>query len=196
MSAYKILLVEDEENVLLPFAKQLREEGYQVDCAEDGQVALGKWEQGIYDVIVVDLRLPLLDGQELIRIIKEKQPATQIIILSGQGEEEDLIRAVNQHVFAYFKKPVDLEPFILAVHNAIQERDQLLLTLERLAEQAPEKEFLLVGQKSYTPQQIYDEVRKGSEVGKKLRVDFERSLTDFQIHADTIDEMLDFKSII
>ncbi|MCH9647020.1 MAG: response regulator [Deltaproteobacteria bacterium] len=195
MKPYRILMVEDEEHVLNPAQRQLREAGYSVDVAEDGMTALGLWERLIYDVLIIDLRIPRLDGMELIKKIKAKQPYTQIVIVSGLGEEEDFINAINQHVFAYLKKPVDLDVFLSTIEKAVRERDMVLITLERLAERAAEDSQLLVGQKQYSAQELYDEVRKGSELGNEFREELEKSLTDFEMPDQSTDEMLGIKGI-
>lgn len=193
---YRILVVEDDADICELIAKQLTESGYQVDTAEDGQAGLELWQEHIYDVITVDLRIPILDGSELVRIIKERQPLTQVIILSGLGEEADLINAVNHHVYAYLKKVIDLDVFLDTVQRAISERDQLLLTLEQLAEKMPEQELLLCGYQQYSAHQIYDEVRKGSEVGKQFQSELRKNLLEFQLPYKSIDEILGIESVV
>jgi two-component system alkaline phosphatase synthesis response regulator PhoP len=112
MVKHNILIVEDDQNILQELKKNLEDEGYDVDPADNGRTAFNLWKKNIYDLVLVDLRIPEIDGRDLIDKIKSRQPYTQIIILSGQGMEDDLIDAVNKHVFKYLKKPVDLEEFL------------------------------------------------------------------------------------
>ncbi len=133
---------------------------------------------------------------ETLKGIRETAPLTQVIILSGQGEEADLIDAVNRHVYAYIKKGVDLDVYLDTIERAIKERDQVLLTLERLAEEAPEKELLLVGRHQYNAHQIYDEVRKGSEIGNHFQIELRKNLLDFQMPDKSIDEILGIEGVV
>jgi DNA-binding NtrC family response regulator len=187
--------VEDDQNILQELKKTLEDEGYDVDSADNGRTALNLWKKNIYDLVLVDLRIPEIDGRDLINKIKSRQPYTQIIILSGQGIEDDLIDAINKHVFKYLKKPVDLEEVLKVVIEAIKERDIVIISLEQLARKSPDEPILLVGKKSFTPRQLYDEVRKGTSVGKQYHEEFLKSLTDFEPPEKSVDELLDIKGV-
>jgi DNA-binding NtrC family response regulator len=196
MENYKILIVEDEHDILNVWKKKLEHEGYTVDIADNGKTALELWEKNIYDVIVVDLRIPEVDGREVINQIKEKQPQTQIIIISGQGKDNDLIDAINKHVFRYLVKPVDLEKIIGTIEDAVKERDPVLIALNTLAEKSPDKPMLFVGRKTFTPKQLYNEVRKNTVFGKEFYDEFLKSLTDFEPTEESGDELLGIKGVI
>ncbi|MCP4347450.1 MAG: response regulator [Desulfobacterales bacterium] len=196
MKRYKILVVEDDKTSLEAWKEVLEDEGYYTDIADNGRIATELWENNIYDLIIVDLRIPEIDGRDLINRFKEEQPLTQVIILSGQGKEGDLIDAINKHVFAYLAKPVDLEKLLEVVAEAIQQRDPVLIALDKLAEKSPDAPVLLVGKKTYSPNQLFNEVRKGTELGKEYHNEFMKTLTDFEPAKETVDELLGIKGII
>lgn len=190
-----ILIVEDDQNILQELNKNLKDEGYDVHPADNGRTALNLWKKNIYDLVLLDLRIPEIDGRDLIDKIKSRQPYTQIIILSGQGIEDDLIDAINKHVFKYLKKPVDLEEVLKVVSEALKERDIVIISLEQLARKSPDEPILLVGKKSYTPRQLYDEVRKNTTIGKQYHEEFLKSLTDFEPPEKSVDELLDITGV-
>jgi DNA-binding NtrC family response regulator len=192
MKKHSILVVEDDGKILTELIKVFEDEGYDVSAAENGQTALELWENHIYDIILVDLRIPGIDGRDLINQIKSRQPLTQIVILSGQGRDGDLIDAINQHVFAYLPKPAELNDILKAVADSIKQRDPVLMALDQLADKSPDEPILLVGKKSYTPKQLYDEVRKGTSFGKEYHEEFYNSLLDFEPPKLSIDDMLNF----
>ncbi len=198
MSKYNILVIEDDIILLETWKKLLEVEGYDVDIAANGRTALNLWEENIYDVILVDLRIPEVDGREVINTIREKQPFTQIIIISGQGKDRDAIEAVNKHVFRYLRKSKELnnDDVIKAVTEAIQKRDHVLISLGTMAEKTPDEPILFVGTDAYSPQQLYNEVRKGTELGMKFHEKFIKNLTDFEPPKVPIDELLKMKGII
>ncbi len=195
MGKSRILIVEDDIDILQELQKNLEDEDYDVDTADNGRTALNLWKKNIYDLVLVDLRIPEIDGRDLIDKIKAGQPHTQVIVLSGQAVEEDLIDAINKHVFKYLKKPVDLEDVLKVTAEALRERDPVVISLEQLAEKSPDKPILLVGKKSYTPRRLYDEVRKGTAVGKQYHEEFLKSLTDFEPPEKSVDELLNIKGV-
>ncbi len=198
MDKYRLLIVEDNTNLLREWKKVLEDEGYLVDTAENGKDALELWQRSIYDLVLVDLRLPEVDGRDVINVIKASQPHTQIIIISGQGNGDDLINAIKKHVYDYISKPADLDEIIQATSMALQKRNPVLISLERLTEKNPDEPILLIGRDKYTPRQIYDEVRKMTSLGRQFYEDFLKSLTDFIAPNDetSVDDLLGIKGVI
>ncbi len=198
MDKYRLLIVEDNTNLLREWKKVLEDEGYLVDTAENGKDALELWQRSIYDLVLVDLRLPEVDGRDVINVIKASQPHTQIIIISGQGNGDDLINAIKKHVYDYISKPADLDEIIQATARALQKRDPVLVSLEQLTEKNPDEPILLIGRDKYTPRQIYDEVRRMTPLGRQFYEDFLKSLTDFEAPKDetSVDDLLGIKGVI
>lgn len=195
MQKNSILIVEDDHDILKEVRKVLEDEGYQVDTADNGQKGLDLWEKNIYDLILVDLRIPGVDGMDLIKKIKKEQPYTQIVILSGQGKDDDLIDALNVHVYKYLPKPVNFPELLDTLKEALEKRDPVLLSLEKMALKRPDEPVLLVGKKSYTPKQLFDEVRRNTEFGKQYREEFLKSLLDYEHTDETVDNILGMKGV-
>jgi len=195
MNSYHILFVEDTTSLLAEYKMILEKKGYKVDTAENGQVGLQLWEENIYDLVIADLRMPELDGMDLIKILKSKQPLIQVIILSGQGRDNDMIDAINNDVYRYLKKPVHFKDLINTVKDAIDNRDPALLSLDQMVQKSPEKPEIFFGGEPYTPIRIYNELRKGSDFGKNFYSGFIKTLTEFEPFDSSIDELLDINDI-
>lgn len=114
----KILAVEDEMDILNAVQKGLKKCGYIVDVAGDGEQALDKYYSNFYDVIVLDLNLPKLDGIQVLKSIREENKEINIIILSARSEVEDKIAGLDLGANDYLVKPfhfVELEARIRAL---------------------------------------------------------------------------------
>jgi two-component system OmpR family response regulator len=103
----RILVVEDEPDLLSSLAKALREEGYAVDTAEDGQDGLFKAESWSYDAIVLDVMLPKLDGWELLKRLR-KTKKTPVLMLTARDRTTDRVRGLDTGADDYVVKPFDL----------------------------------------------------------------------------------------
>lgn len=195
---HRILVIEDNRETLHELKDILQREGYDVDAAENGRRAINLWKKNAYDVILADLRIPEIDGREVIETIKDKQPYAQIVILSGQGKEEDWILAINKHIFKYLEKPADQDVIISTVAEALAERDPLVLSLERFSIDKPDEPFLLVGKKKLTAKQLFDEVRRGTDFGRNYHKNYKKSLVDFApLHtSESLEEQLGIKGVI
>ena len=99
----KLLLVEDEEFLARSIAKGLKKRGYAVDCAFDGQEALTLHEINRYNLMILDLNLPKVDGLEVLRRIREKDAALRILILSARSTVLDKINGLVMGSNDYLK---------------------------------------------------------------------------------------------
>src|SRR6266478_4926336 len=103
----RILLVEDEPDLLRGLAKALREEGYAVDCAENGEDGLFNAESNDYDAIVLDVMLPKMDGWEVLARLR-KQKKTPVLMLTARDQSPDRVRGLDTGADDYVVKPFDL----------------------------------------------------------------------------------------
>src|SRR5882757_5429700 len=104
----KILIVEDEPDLLRSLAQGLREEGYAVDTAADGEDGLFKAESWEYDAIVLDIMLPKLDGWEMLKRLR-KTKKTPVLMLTARDQSRDRVRGLDIGADDYVVKPFDLE---------------------------------------------------------------------------------------
>ena len=122
----RILFVDDETNVLSGLRRMLRpyRHHWTMDFANSGEEALAKMEDGGFDVVVTDMRMPKMDGAQLLKIVTETYPETIRIILSGQSEKERIFRAIGA-THQYLSKPCDAALLKATVAQACSLREAL-----------------------------------------------------------------------
>ena len=103
----KLLLVEDEPILSKSIARGLKKRGYMVDCAYDGEEALELYAVNEYDLMILDLNLPKLDGMEVLRQVRQEDDAMRILILSARTAAEDKIEGLDAGCSDYLTKPFD-----------------------------------------------------------------------------------------
>ena len=128
----RILVTEDEKDLADAIAKGLRNQGYAVDIAYDGQQALDMIEISDYDLIVLDLNLPLVDGMEVCRQVRESSSRTGILMLTARSSPSDRVSGLDRGADDYLTKPFHF-PELLARVRAIlrragESRDTILRT--------------------------------------------------------------------
>lgn len=116
----KILLVEDEENLLKTIRLNLEIEGYEVICAIDGGSAVGVFESGDFDLVILDVMLPVMDGFDVCEMIRKKDKEIPVLFLTAKSTGEDKIRGLRIGGDDYLTKPFILEEFLLRVQNLIR----------------------------------------------------------------------------
>lgn len=116
----KLLLVEDEELLAGAIAKGLKKLGFAVDQAHDGEEALYSYEINSYDLIILDLNLPLIDGLEVLRRIRKSDLETKILILSARSHINDRVLGLNEGANDYLIKPFDFEELLARIHNLLR----------------------------------------------------------------------------
>ena len=109
----RVLVVEDEKRLAENVARALRESaGYAVDIARDGEEGLYLAESSNYDLMVLDLMLPKLDGPSLLERYRKKGHATPVLVLTARDEKENVVRLLNAGADDYVSKPFDLGEFL------------------------------------------------------------------------------------
>ncbi|MDZ7706242.1 MAG: response regulator transcription factor [Trueperaceae bacterium] len=117
-----VLIVEDEEVMADILADNLRDEGYRVLLAPDGDQGLEIWQRHQPDLVVLDVMLPHLDGFEVCRRMRARHDTTPVLFLSAKGQTEDRIRGLSVGGDDYLAKPFDLQEFLLRVNNMLRRR--------------------------------------------------------------------------
>jgi len=131
----RILLVEDENRLAENIAIALKESaGYAVDCAEDGQTGAMLAENRCYDLIVLDLMLPGLDGLGVLRKIRGNQDRTPVLILTARSERASIIRLLNAGADDYLTKPFDLGELLARTKALIRRASGIADPVLRLAQ--------------------------------------------------------------
>lgn len=116
----RVMFVDDEEGVRLSWNRVLSERGFNVKTAVDGRAAIGELQAQPVDVVVSDLRMPVVDGIQLLEWLRREQPQTRFILLTGYGDA-DVERKVRQlGAFGYLDKPIDPEALTSIVTAAAE----------------------------------------------------------------------------
>ncbi len=115
----RVLVVEDEPDLLQSLMKALREDGYAVDGAPDGEEALYKAESYDYDAIVLDIMLPIMDGWEMLRRLR-KTKKTPVLMLTARDAVRDRVRGLDTGADDYVIKPFDLDEVLARVRALIR----------------------------------------------------------------------------
>ncbi len=116
----KLLLVEDEEMLSAIIAKGLRKAGYAVDTVFDGEEALEYYEINRYDIIILDLNIPKIDGLDVLRAIRKKDSDTKILILSARTKVDERIHGLDEGANDYLIKPFDFGELEARIRNLLR----------------------------------------------------------------------------
>lgn len=117
-----VLVVDDEADIRKSLRGILEEEGYKVGTAESGESCLDVLKTRSFDVILLDIWLPGIDGLETLEKIKENDDPPEVIIISGHGTIETAVRATKLGAFDFLEKPLSLERTLILIKNALQAR--------------------------------------------------------------------------
>ncbi len=114
----KVLLVDDEVDFLETLSERMRVRGMDVTTSASPLDALKKVQEKDYDAIIMDLKMPQMDGLQLLKVLKEKNPDLQIILLTGHATVEKGIEAMKLGATDFLEKPVDLKVLTEKIHKA------------------------------------------------------------------------------
>lgn len=121
---FTILTIDDEENIRNGLADNFELEGYNVEKAASGKEGLEKIEKGGIDLVITDLRMDGIPGQEVVRRVTTEHPGIPVIVLTGHGSIEDATAAIKAGAFDFLTKPLDLDHLNHIVKNALKGREQ------------------------------------------------------------------------
>ena len=116
-----ILLVDDDKSILASMTAILEAEGYSVEIAENGKEAVEKSSKKIFDIIVLDIKLPDIEGTELLKKIGETVPRTIKIMLTGFPALENAVKSLNRGADVYLMKPVSPQELLRVIDEKLQE---------------------------------------------------------------------------
>ena len=146
MSPARILVVDDEQETREVFAELLQHWGYEVDQTSDGHEALKLAAERHPDVIVSDLVMPKLDGLQLVRAIREDQPDTPVVIMTGRGTIDAAVEAIREGVFDFVEKPLEPARLRVILQRALEKKQtqhEVQVLRRRLAQMGDESSGLI-----------------------------------------------------
>ncbi|GAA3775100.1 sigma-54 dependent transcriptional regulator [Flavobacterium ginsengiterrae] len=142
----KILIIEDEAAIRRVLVKILSEENdsYQVDEAEDGAAGLEKIKNNDYDLVLCDIKMPKMDGVEVLEEVKKIKPEIPMVMISGHGDMETAIHTMRLGAFDYISKPPDLNRLLNTVRNALDKKQ--LVVENKILKKKVSKNYEMVGE--------------------------------------------------
>ena len=121
---YKILIVDDDETIRSTMKAILEDEGYSVDSAANGKEAIKKTQEQSYNLALLDIRLPDMEGVELLKLMKEPMPRMRKIMVTGFPSLQNAVEAVNKNADAYLIKPVDVDKLLATVKEQLAKQEE------------------------------------------------------------------------
>jgi len=140
---YRILVVDDETAIREAIRMTLEYEGYRVDEARSGEDGIDKATKVPYDAILLDIKMPVLDGIEVLENLKQQKVPTPVIMVSGHGDIQTAVECTKRGAFDFLEKPLNRDKLLLSVRNAVRTQ-KLEEEVDELRERT-EREYQLVG---------------------------------------------------
>jgi DNA-binding NtrC family response regulator len=142
----KILVIEDEAAIRRVLTKILSEESdtYQVDEAEDGLIGIEKIKKEDFDLVLCDIKMPKMDGVEVLEAIKKIKPEIPVVMISGHGDLDTAVNTMRLGAFDYISKPPDLNRLLNTVRNALDRKE--LVVENKLLKKKVGKNYEMIGE--------------------------------------------------
>ena len=134
----KILIIDDERSIRRALREILEFENFEVHEAENGKEGLEKIQSTTYDIIFCDIKMPLMDGMEVLDEIQKAKIDVPVIMISGHGNIETAVDAIKKGAFDFIEKPLDLNRILVTIRNA---KDRLFLVEETKSLKSTVKKF-------------------------------------------------------
>ncbi len=134
----KILIIDDERAIRRALREILEFEEFEVDEAENGKEGLDKAKEGMYDIIFCDIKMPEMDGMEVLDALLKSKVETPVIMISGHGNIETAVHAIKKGAFDFIEKPLDLNRILVTIRNA---KDKTVLIEEKKVLKKTVKKF-------------------------------------------------------
>lgn len=134
MKEFKVLMVDDEEDFVRTLDERVKMRNLESNVALSGEQALEILEKDAPDVMLLDLKMPGMDGMEVLRRAREAFPGVQVVMLTGHGSEQDEAEARRLGVFEYLRKPVPIEKLMKVLKAAYQRKLQESMVAATFAE--------------------------------------------------------------
>jgi DNA-binding NtrC family response regulator len=120
----RILIVDDDDTIRSTMKAILEDEGYKVDLAASGKEGVQKANETSYNIALLDIRLPDMEGVELLKLMKPAVPRTRKIMVTGYPSTQNAIEALNKNADAYLIKPVDIEKLLKTIEEQLKLQEE------------------------------------------------------------------------
>ena len=157
---FKILIIDDEKNIREGLATALEMDGYNTAVAENGEKGLECVNKGDIDLVITDLRMPGISGEEVLQKITSEIPGLPVIVLTGHGSIDSAVSAMHSGAYDFLTKPLNLEHLSLVVKRALKNRELQIQNKQLQEEISKSKPFESIIGKSAEMQKIYQMIQK------------------------------------
>jgi DNA-binding NtrC family response regulator len=157
---FTILVVDDEKNIRDGLREALELDGYEVVPAADGKEALEALGRGEIDLVVTDLKMPRVSGEELLRTVASSYPTVPVIILTGHGTIESAVQAMHDGAYDFLTKPVNLDRLSLLVKRALGNRELAMQNRALQEELERRSQFSNIIGRSAEMREVFELVRQ------------------------------------
>src|SRR5512139_353253 len=162
-----ILIVDDEPGVRTALGGVLRDEGYAVDAVDSGEACLERATRAAFDLILLDIWLPGMDGLTTLGKLRERQVDAEVVIISGHGNIESAVRAIKTGAFDFIEKPLSLDKTMLVVRNALRQRR--LEAENRALRARVDRSLTMIGE-SYAIRQLREQVAMAAPTNGRVLI--------------------------
>ena len=140
----KILVIDDERSIRNTLKEILEFEKFEVEVAEDGPEGLEKIEKNSFDVVLCDIKMPRMDGMEVLEYILKTDPDITVVMISGHGTIDNAVEAIKKGAFDFISKPLDLNRLLITIRNAMDKTK--LVTETRVLKHRVSKTHEMIGE--------------------------------------------------
>ena len=140
----KILVIDDERSIRNTLKDILEYEKYEVDLAEDGKKGIDKVKQAEYDIVLCDIKMPGIDGIEVLEQLQELSSDTPVVMISGHGNIDTAVESIKKGAYDFIEKPLDLNRLLITIRNAMDKSS--LVSETKILKKKVSKKFEIVGE--------------------------------------------------
>ena len=162
-----VLIVDDEAGVRSALGGVLRDEDYIVEAVDSGEACLERVNRASYDVIVLDIWLPGIDGLATLEKLRDRRVDSPVVMISGHGNIESAVRAVKLGAYDFVEKPLSLEKTVLVIGNAVRQRR--LEAENRALRASVDKRLTMVGE-SYAMAQLREQIAMAAPTNGRVLI--------------------------
>ena len=185
---FRLLVIDDEKNIRNGLAEALQGDGYDVVCAENGDEGWNYFNNGDIDLVITDLKMPGLGGDELLKRILSQAPGFPVIMLTGHGTVETAVAAMRDGAWDFLTKPLDLKHLSLKVKRALETRE-LFFQHRRMEEELERKrQFKSIIGNSRNIREVFDTMNKAAPTKASILITGESGVGK-ELVADAIHEL-------
>ena len=162
-----VLIVDDEAGVRSALGGVLRDEGYAVEAVDSGEACLDRVTRAVFDVIVLDIWLPGMDGLVTLERLRQRRVDAPVVMISGHGNIESAVRAIKLGAYDFVEKPLSLEKTVLVVGNAVRQRR--LEAENRALRATVDRRLTMVGE-SYAMGQLREQIAMAAPTNGRVLI--------------------------